>query len=255
MFATSISLGFFYQEHLENYERALQDLSLSRHTRRNYRTQVRQFLLFAQSRGYDGELLMSDAAVRDEAIERYRENLKIAMNTRTGSINTVLSTIRNFYRVNGRQIPRAERERAEKVEKTFLRADEVARLIGVLREPGWSKDRAVVTLFICCGMRLHECMSLNLEHVERTPSGFRINVTTGNEPRIIELIGEIAEFLEPWWQERNASIFHASDALFINRRGERISPSGFDAIVRRTGLRASLVLSARVLRNTWREGQ
>ncbi len=255
MFSPTNLLSSSYYTCFSNYEEALQTEPLSPHTRRNYLTQVRQFLLFAQKHGCDSQVLLSTPHVRDHIIELYRISLKEGLQARSGSINTVLATIKHFYRLNGEEVPPADREPSQKIERTVLQSEHIARLLGILREPLANKDRAIVTLFLFGGIRLKECVDLNVTDVMPTLDGFKILVVTGNEPRAITLTGEAAQYFQPWWIERDKKIFHASEALFINRQGERISPSGFDSIIRKTGLRARLVLSARVLRNTWKKEQ
>jgi site-specific recombinase XerC len=248
--ATS-TLSAPFKTHYTSYEEALEQQSLSKHTRRNYLTQVRQFLLFAQKLGCDDSLLLSDESIRDEVIELYRATLKEQMNASNGSINTVLATIKHFYKLSGKDIPGAQREQGKSGPRLTLRVEEVARVLGVLQEPICSRDKAIITLFYFGGLRLQECVDLNISDVAEISNGFNVIVNSNGEPRAIPIIGDAAHYLKGWLLDRNTTWFQASDALFLNRHGERISPSGFDSIVRKTGLRARLILSARLLRNTW----
>jgi site-specific recombinase XerC len=252
MYPKSNGLSTPYQSHFAHYEEALHNQTLSRHTRRNYLTQARQFLLFAQKLGCDSSVLLSNQNVRDEVVERYRAELRQSTSASSGSLNTILATIKHFYRLSGQDIPEVQRERMQKTERIALPENEMARLLDVLKTTAiGNRDRAIVTLFYFGAIRLQECVDLDVADVAQTSNdGLTVLVRTSGEARVILLTDMAAQYVRIWLQERDATCFHATDALFLNRQGGRISPSGFDQIVRKVGLRAGLAVSARLLRNT-----
>lgn len=244
MWPVPTALTSAYQGHLANYEAALHGERLSPHTKRNYLTQIKQFLLFAQGQGLDSELLLKDANVRDLAIELYKIELELTHSN--GSINTLLATLRNFYRLNGSTPFALQQAPRPRPVRKVLEADQLLRVLNVLKGPMNNRDRAIVTLFLFAGLRLSECVELNVDDVIPASTDIAINVSG----RTITLSSQAANLFNPWWEERNSKWFHASAALFLNKHGSRITASGLDSIVRKTGLQAMVVLSASILRNT-----
>jgi site-specific recombinase XerD len=243
-----VSVGF------RNYETWLSYQPLSKHTRRSYISQVYQFLLFLNQSQNQNLALPVDRANCERLIQNYTL-FRHSTQFRGNSINTSLVAIKNFFKFLGVGSLTLVREKNTLIESRVLTPEERSRLISVLADVVSSKDAAVVSLLLYTGIRLWECAALNVEDVDLADHAGRLLVRDrkGNVRRNIELNEYDRNALSIWLQQRRTTSLKDKEALFLNRDGSRISTGGLDLIVRKIGIRAHLVLSARVLRRTYLE--
>lgn len=143
-----------------------------------------------------------------------------------------------------------------KIKKTlpkYLTLDESLDLLNAVDGKFKERDYCILTLFLNCGMRLSELVSLNLSDIR---SNNTIVVTgKGNKERTIYLNDACVDAINAYLPFRPVDGVKASDkdALFISRQKGRISPKTVQHIVKTTLEKAGLSereLSTHKLRHT-----
>jgi integrase/recombinase XerD len=111
-----------------------------------------------------------------------------------------------------------------------LSIEEIDRLIATpnISKPQGVRDRAMLELLYATGMRVSECISLNLEDIHLTMGFVRVFGKGGKE-RIIPLGSSAIEACTNYlntarFQLENPKL--RTEALFINQRGKRLTRQG-----------------------------
>ena len=104
---------------------------------------------------------------------------------------------------------------------------------GKLSTPEAKRDSAMLSLLYASGMRVSELISLNLGDVD-TINDFVRCFGKGNKERIIPIARKASLTLEEYLKESRPKLAHSKDdkALFLNRRGERLTRQGFWQILK-----------------------
>ncbi len=97
--------------------------------------------------------------------------------------------------------------------------------------PDKIRDQCIITIFICCGIRLSELTGINLSDIK--DDSIRI-LGKGNKERFVYTNEICRETIDKYLTIRNAMVVrHPEDknALFLSRQGRRISPRRVEQIV------------------------
>ena len=216
--------------------------NLSPYTLRNYRTDLAGFFDDLATREVDPL-----AASRGD-LRRYLARL-LQDGIAPASVTRKVSTIRGFYKhlraerviendpfygVKGPQKPR----RLPK----FLAAEEVFRLIGAAdgKEPAGLRDRALLELLYAAGLRVSELSGLDVADVDVRDRVVRVR-GKGNKERV-GVFGEPAALaLDRYLKDgRPALASKREAALFLNRRGGRLTARSVQTIVRTHAIKAGI---------------
>lgn len=171
------------------------------------------------------------------------------------------TTLRMFYKyltVQKRLIDENPLQELDspKIKKTlpkYLTLEESLALLSAVEGKFKERDYCIITLFLNCGMRLSELVSLNLSDIR---SNNTIVVTgKGNKERTIYLNEACIDAINAYLPFRPVDGVKARDrdALFISRQKGRISPKTVQYIVKSTLEKAGLQgrdLSTHKLRHT-----
>ncbi len=143
---------------------------------------------------------------------------------------------------------------APKIKKTlpkYLTLEESLKLLNSVDGKFKERDYCILTLFLNCGMRLSELVSLNLSDIR---SNNTLVVTgKGNKERTIYLNDACIDAINAYLPFRPVDRVKDKDALFISRQMGRISPKTVQYIVKSALEKAGLQgreLSTHKLRHT-----
>lgn len=102
-----------------------------------------------------------------------------------------------------------------------------------LSAPEAKRDSAMLALLYASGMRVSELMSLNLGDVD-TEGGFVRCFGKGHKERIIPIYRQAALAVEEYIKEARSHLARNDEekALFLNRRGDRLTRQGFWQILK-----------------------
>ncbi|WP_376752501.1 site-specific tyrosine recombinase XerD [Rummeliibacillus suwonensis] len=153
------------------------------------------------------------------------------------TISRHISSIRSFHqfllrekRCNNDPTVHIDMPKIEQKLPKILSIEEIDRLIATpnISKPQGVRDRAMLELLYATGMRVGECISLNLEDIHLTMGFVRVFGKGGKE-RIIPLGSSAIEACTNYlntarFQLENPKL--RTEALFINQRGKRLTRQG-----------------------------
>jgi len=169
------------------------------------------------------------------------------------------TTLRMFYKyltvqkrlLNENPLQELDSPKIKKTLPKYLTLDESLNLLNSVDGKFKERDYCIITLFLNCGMRLSELVSLNLSDIR---SNNTIVVTgKGNKERTIYLNNACIDAINAYLPFRPVDGVKDKDALFISRQKSRISPKTVQFIVKNTLEKAGLKdrdLSTHKLRHT-----
>jgi integrase/recombinase XerC len=228
---------------LDGYLRALRaERNLSPYTLRNYGTDLRAFIDFVEEEG--GDPLQVDRHALRRHLARLMEG-----GVASGSLTRKVSTIRSFYRYleltghleaspfQGVKGPRRPRRLP-----SFLSNEDISALVCAPETdtPLGLRDRALMELLYAAGVRVSELVGLSAADLDLRDGLLRVR-GKGNKERVV-LVGRPARrALAAYLREGRPHLaVGAEAALFLNRKGGRLSARGVEGLVRKYALAAGL---------------
>ena len=250
------------QQHLDRFLNFLRyEKSASPYTIKNYGSEIQEFLDFAA-----GEGVADWEGITVPFIRRYLlwlSSRKLAQ----ASVARRLSELRSFgqYLVRNGELARnpfhlVSLPRLPERLPKYLEYNEV---LAMLQVPDTSKaaglrDRAILEVMYASGVRVSEVVGLNLGDYERDEARIRA-WGKGSKERIAFLGGPAIAALEAYLAYGRPELFassgraSATNALFLNRFGGRLSTRSVDTLVRAAAAAAGIGrrITPHVLRHTF----
>ncbi|WP_165963989.1 site-specific integrase [Actinomadura sp. KC216] len=246
------------------YERALArcDGPLDAGTVRVYASRVRQYLAWLAAADVDGTVEgdpLTEPDARDLAVRAYRVHLETVAQRRPATVNAHLTAVDDFYRRRG--LGPASAERAALPLAAAPRVLDERDQARLLREAARAsaRDKAIAFTAYYAGTRIVEISRLDIDDVRLPARGGDLIVRYGRNGgfREVPLHPSLRAVLEEWLGERAGwTGADTSRALFLNRRGSRLSSRSAHAVLRAIADAAGLPLgrdgafTPRVLRHT-----
>lgn len=191
-------------------------------------------------------------------LQKYEKDGKVYKNE-TVSIKRKLSALRSFWaylfinemissniidRVSIPKLREKEIIRMDKKETTdFLNAVEYGNTMTAKQtqyhEKQKVRDMAIVTLILSSGIRVSECVGLNIDDVDFRNSSLRI-MRKGGKEAIVYFSDEASGYLMEYVEERKHIVTDESSekALFLSSRKQRISIRSVEVLVKKYAQRA-----------------
>ncbi len=153
------------------------------------------------------------------------------------TVSRHISSIRSFHqfllrekRCDNDPTVHIEMPKIEQKLPKVLSIEEIDRLIAApnVAKPQGVRDRAMLELLYATGMRVSECIELNLDDIHLTMGFVRVFGKGGKE-RIIPLGGSAIEVCTNYLNKARFQLENAklrTEALFINQRGKRLTRQG-----------------------------
>lgn len=234
---------------LADYEAWLGEQPMSAHTRRGYHSRIHQFVRFLH-RCQFGEQVLSDADLFVGAAKQFKESL-IMEGAKSGSINVTLTAIDNFSRFLKLGSTSINREVKWCTPTRTLSECEQDRLNLKIEYMPSCRDKLLTLLFYKTGLRIGECVRLNISDIESSAQGVFATISANGKKmaRRVFLTPDVAAVMDTWLRVRNTMPCR-DGALFVNKQGARLSPQAIDAMLRKLGVSARIELNAMILRNT-----
>lgn len=123
----------------------------------------------------------------------------------------------------------------------------------LLAVPMSERDKAIIYLLLDTGIRLSECLMLDLSDVDESQGTLLIRVGKGGKQRMVVFESETRDALRLWLSERGKWRVKDYDALFVSEReGTRMTRYGLYKAVKRIAVKAGLaeVVSPHKIRHT-----
>lgn len=227
----------------ENFRQYIRHLGATGQMAQNsviaYSGDVRAFLDFLFAEGNQS------AKVDDMAVRRYLIALR-KRGLKSSSLARKLESLKSFFDflvASGKIKSNPAREidpiRVEPYRAQYLSEEEARLLIEQVSENDdifiTSRDRAMIELFYGSGLRLSELTSLNLKSIDAHNGLIRV-IGKGSKFRMVPLGVHARKALDEYLGERfrllGDSRAEEIEALFLNRRGKRITPRGAARIIK-----------------------
>ncbi len=203
---------------------------LSRHTLDNYQRDLKKLQLACRHR----EILTLTQLTRNEIRlllgQLHRQGLS------SKSLQRWLSALRSFFsfaiRERWIELNPADDIQAPKAPKKLPKTLDVDQATQFVEIPTYDfithRDRAIVELFYSSGLRLSELISLNVSDIDNQDA--LIDVTgKGNKQRTLPVGQHAIKAIQNWLKVRHECCNENEVALFISKRGKRISPRSIQA--------------------------
>ena len=215
-----------------------------------YASDLRTFLLFTASKNSKekdfSKIDISYFTAEDFSkltCEDVYEFLAYCKNERHNSARTrarKMSSIRVFYRflekrhyIESNPMTNLESPKIEKSLPKFLTLEQSMDLLNSIGGTNKERDYCIVTLFLNCGMRLAELVSINYTDISYSKNGVHITITgKGNKQRMVYLNQACVDAIAAYMRVRPKDGVTDKEALFLSERKKRISPKTVQYIVK-----------------------
>lgn len=214
---------------------------LSVHTRKAYAGDLAFFLNYCRQLDVGQWQDLDGRQVRGYITQRHRQG------TGGRSLRRNLSSIRAFYKyllakgevtknpAEGITTPKTEK----RLPKT-LDVDQTSRLVEIKGDKALTlRDRAILELMYSSGLRLAECVSLDIYSVD-IRDGLVTVTGKGNKTRKVPVGNYALEAVSAWLKVRPQLAALDETALFVSTRGKRISARSVQQRMRHWALKQGL---------------
>jgi len=203
---------------------------LSPHTTNAYRRDLMSLAEFAAARGCEDWTHLESSLVRGHIAARHRQGIG------GRSLRRALSAIRGFYRylaeegITERNPAAAIRApKAPRKLPAVLDADRTAALLELDgADPLTRRDRALLELTYSSGLRLAELVAVDLGDLDLAEGLIRVT-GKGRKTRIVPIGRQARLAIRRWIETRPVLAEEGNQALFVSRRGTRISARAVQA--------------------------
>ena len=238
------------KKYLKSFKDYLEfEKNCSPHTVRNYTSDLRQYLAFLGEKG-----------IKTPEVDRLTVRSWLAALQRKIGKNSAgrkVASVRGFYRYLLREgeislnpMEEVSIPKAEKKLPKFFSVDDVFRLMDapkpnnklVTKKPITKKllirDRAILELLYSSGLRVSELTGLNISDINIKTEMIKV-LGKGNKERMIPIGGKAIEALSVYMEakktpnkpSKNENEDKASEAVFLNYRGDRLTSRSVARIV------------------------
>ena len=216
---------------------------LSPHTLSNYQRDLNGIAAYCDNAAVADWSSLDAKHVRGYLAARHRQGIG------GRSLARALSTLRSFLRfliregelkknvAQGVQAPKAPRKLPEPLD-----VDEMTQLLSKdsdSDDPLIARDNAMLELMYSAGLRLAELVSLNLGQIDLNDGNVEV-VGKGGKARVVP-VGRYAREAILAWQKRRGELANADEtALFVGKRGARITPRAVQERFRQRGIQQGI---------------
>lgn len=241
-----------FDEAVATYAAWLTRQPLADRTKKEYARWVRSFAAWAKDAPESGEWggdPLTDPLARDYAVRDFKRWLQVERRLAPSSINLGLASLDSFFVVLGLGQPHVRRELLPQAAPRALDQGEQRRLLRAA-ERASSRDRALVGVMLFTALRIGEAVTLDLDdlRISARKGEVRVRSGKGDAGRSVPLNAVVRAMLNEWLADRKA--VEGEQAVFVTRRGGRLSARSADEAVRKVVSDAGLEISAHALRHT-----
>lgn len=221
---------------MDDYETALADSGLAASTRRLYWSRISAYLAWLVEGRYvsPGADPLTDPHARNAAVRDYRTWLTDERGAKPNTVNAALTALDHFYtHLQLGPIPGHRREQAGAIPRVLDR-DEQHAFLTIVDTSLPVRDQAIARALLDTGLRVGELVKLDLDQLHLAPRRAHIAPAAvfAGAPRRLTLEPKSRTILGRWIAERR-HWRNADDtaAVFLNRRGGRLSSRSIDDVI------------------------
>jgi integrase/recombinase XerC len=232
----------------------------SSHTIDAYRRDVDQFVIYL-SEISESQDLISPGQITQEDVRQYLGSLvryglsKRSVARKQASLRSFFSFLLKGEEISVNPTSALSSPKMDKSLPVFLREEEIRSALNMINmdSPIALRDRSILELFYGTGMRLSELAELDITDLDLNAGTVRV-FGKGAKERVLPVGRHLGEVLRQFLRVRNK--FHPNketQALFLNRKGNRLSTRGIQLRVHKwlEMFSEKKKLSPHVLRHTF----
>ena len=206
-------------------QRLATERRLSPHTVAAYTRDLTALFEFCEREGVSDFKALDSFAVRRFAAESHRKGLGArSVARRLSAVRTFLNFLIETGVVKSNVGVHVQAPKPPRRLPATLDADQVASLLAISGDdPLTLRDRAMLELFYSSGLRLAELVSLDLGDVDTADRTVRV-VGKGSKARVVPVGKQALAALHDWLAVRSELARAGEMAMFLSRRGTRVSP-------------------------------
>ena len=191
---------------------------------------------------FDEQLLkkinLSDLYAFLSFVSSSRHNSPNARARKVASLKSFFKYIKNKANIINEN-PAQELESPKIIKRLprYLNIDESKKLLSSIDGPYSKRDYAILALFLNCGLRLSELVSININSIKDDKL---VIIGKGGKERTIYLNNACMKAIKQYMRERPVDGVKDKNALFLSERKKRISTSMVQKLVKRYIMNAGL---------------
>lgn len=211
-----------YDKILEGFAKYLLVEKKSEHTVKQYCMIVRHMVEF---------LSKDPEEITLEDVERFKIHLVVDKNYSKNSLYLATKAIKSFLKYLKKDFVQniTSPKRGRKL-PVYLSEGEVRNLLDACKDN--PRDFAIIITLAHTGLRVSELCNLNIEDVDFYDNVIRVRSGKGDKDRIVVMSDEVAQAIKNYLNSRKI-YGDGNSALFISRKGHRITPRQVERIIRK----------------------
>ena len=204
-----------FRRHLEAEKRA------SPHTVRNYLVNLDELVAFMREKGRPLEPRAVDIPLlRSYLASLFERNEPATIARKLSALRAFLRFLRRERVIEENVAMLLRPPKAKKALPSFLTVEQAGVLVEAPNAAHKLRDAAIFEVLYGCGLRVSECVGLDLGDLE--PDMIRVRAGKGRKDRVVPLGEKARRAIDRWLPERLAWK-PADEALFVNARGRRLT--------------------------------
>ncbi len=214
-------------------------------SRRIYLSRLRQFVQYLAEKNMDPPVTEFQHRVCE-----FIDTCRTSLQWKTTTVNNFIRTFRAYARILHQPYVRTLETESD-IRRSYLSTTDEIRLLETARARPSCRETLLCLLFLRTPIGLSDCTNIKLDDLQQTSEG-QIQLTVRNRYReqTQTLSPDLATALKNWLSERDSTECSAdSPYLFLGPKGDKLTTSAIDIMLRKTGWRAGLNLSTQTLRN------
>lgn len=165
-----------------------------------------------------------------------KNDLKSSVDTRSKHLSAIKGYFKYMYNtekiINNNPTINIEAPKKPASLPMYLTLDEAKKLFESISGQNRVRDYCIITLFLNCGLRLSELVSINLADI-RSDNTLKIR-GKGNKERIIYLNNSCIQAINKYLEQRNTiENIIDKEALFISKKRVRLTTRGVEHLVKK----------------------
>lgn len=207
-----------------------------------YQNDLGQFLVFLQQLPAEQRPASWANVTRDHVVQyildmKEREYAPSTVARKVAALKSFLKYLEEAGRIPTNPAKDLETPRAEKHLPSTISAEEVDRLLAApdTNTPTGLRDKAMLELLYATGLRVSELVSLNVQDVDLDEGTVRC-MGKGKKERILPIYDRARYALYQYLEKGRPRLVReqsGEEALFLNRRGTRLTRQGLWLIIKR----------------------
>lgn len=201
------------------------------------------------------EISLEDIYAFLEYCENQRDNEARAKARKVASLKAFFNYLHKKKRIiDSNPTEELETPKISKRNPIYLKIDEISKLFNGINKTHYYRDYCILVLFLNCGLRVSELVSINLSDIEKDKMSI---IGKGDKERIVYLNNLCLESINDYVNIERPTIKNINkkdeDALFLSQKGNRLSVRAVQLIIEGINKRSGLQkkdLSPHKLRHT-----